>query len=166
MTLYWTNAASYGGNISFGAYAINESVNGAAYSTVDTITQAGTQSYTVDGSAYGTAYQFYIATTDEESSNYYAYRDAFKLTGDRDAPRARRFRERSPSLADVGQLIPAPAWLGWATQATPSPGASETVPQVRGNGLSLVLHLRDVHGDLHCYQFPFFLRANIRLELP
>lgn len=62
--LNWTNHASYGGNVSFGAYAIWESANGGSMSRVGTITSRSTTTDTITGLATGTNYTFQLETTD------------------------------------------------------------------------------------------------------
>lgn len=103
----WTNGASYGGNISFGEYEINESVNGGAYSTVATVTQSSTHSYTLNGLSTGAGYSFYVATVDvasnagqgydfTTSSNIVTFGVNVSLTNQANA---------KPTSADAEQLI-------------------------------------------------------------
>jgi chitodextrinase len=60
----WTNNASYGGLLSFAAYALYESVNGSAPGLAADLTDVGTVNYTVTDLAAGTGYSFYLVTSD------------------------------------------------------------------------------------------------------
>ena len=63
----WTNSASYGGLLSFQSYQVQESINGAGYATVGTVTTESTMTYSVTGVTglnTGTKYQFEVLTTD------------------------------------------------------------------------------------------------------
>lgn len=63
--LSWTNSATYAGYVGFDSYVLNEAVNGGSASSVTSITDAGTTSYTVNGLSTSTNYAFYLTTTDD-----------------------------------------------------------------------------------------------------
>ena len=64
VTLSWNNNASYGGLLSFESYGILESSDGSAFSSIATITNAATLSYTDTTLVPGTGYSFFVNTTD------------------------------------------------------------------------------------------------------
>lgn len=105
--LSWTNGASYGGNISFGEYEVNESVNGGSFSTVATVTQETTHSYTVNGLSTGTGYDFYIATVDvaSDAGNGYDFAsDSNSIHANAPTPLT-SLATAHPGAADVGQSV-------------------------------------------------------------
>ncbi len=61
--LNWTNAATYGGGITFHAYAVEEDDDGTT-STFATLTAADDNSTTVTGLVPGHSYSFYVETED------------------------------------------------------------------------------------------------------
>lgn len=63
--LNWTNSASYGGLISFGSYAVTESVQGGPWAMVENLTDVGVLSLTLSGLLPSTIYQFQIVTWDD-----------------------------------------------------------------------------------------------------
>jgi chitodextrinase len=63
ITLEWTNNATYGGLISFVEYTVWESAQGAAFTTVGTISNESTNESTLSLSS-GDSYSFYIETSD------------------------------------------------------------------------------------------------------
>lgn len=66
--LSWENNANYGGLLSFVSYQVQEQINGAGFSTIDTLTSASSTSYSVVGVTglnTGTDYQFKVVTTDD-----------------------------------------------------------------------------------------------------
>ncbi|MFI5415399.1 MAG: PKD domain-containing protein, partial [Candidatus Lutacidiplasmatales archaeon] len=60
----WTNAAIYGGLLSFVAYDLYERVNGSSPMLVASVASVGTLSYTVTGLSAGAGYSFYLSTID------------------------------------------------------------------------------------------------------
>ena len=60
----WTNGATYGTGIVFGAYVVFEQVNGGSPAAVATITVGATRTYTVQGLSSATSYAFYVNTSD------------------------------------------------------------------------------------------------------
>ncbi|MCI4345298.1 MAG: PKD domain-containing protein [Thermoplasmata archaeon] len=62
--LSWTNPATYGGEIHFSDYQLNESASGGAYATVATIPNVSTVSYRVTGLSPQTGYSFQVAVVD------------------------------------------------------------------------------------------------------
>ncbi len=66
--LAWNNNADYGGLLTFDSYQVEESINGAGFTTVATVTTESALQYSVagvTGLTTGTTYQFRIVTTDE-----------------------------------------------------------------------------------------------------
>lgn len=63
----WSNPATYGGNVSFLAYNLWESVNGSAYGLESFITNVSQTFDLVSGLLPDTNYSFYVATTDSLS---------------------------------------------------------------------------------------------------
>jgi chitodextrinase len=60
----WTNGATYGSGIVFGAYVVFEQVSGGPPGAVATITVGATRTYTVQGLSSATSYAFYVNTSD------------------------------------------------------------------------------------------------------
>ncbi|MCI4321986.1 MAG: hypothetical protein L3K05_06765, partial [Thermoplasmata archaeon] len=60
----WTNAATYGGLLSFVAYDLYERANGSSPMLVASVASVGTLSYTVTGLTAGAGYSFYLTTVD------------------------------------------------------------------------------------------------------
>ncbi len=63
LDLSWTNAATYGGMVGFSSYRV-EAATGSSFAVIATITGASTRTYHATGLMAGTAYQFYVNTTD------------------------------------------------------------------------------------------------------
>ncbi len=63
-TLTWTNPATYGGGLAFQSYTVMESINGAVYTAVSTITAASNPGYSATGLSQPSVDRFYVATTD------------------------------------------------------------------------------------------------------
>jgi hypothetical protein len=64
VTLSWNNFAVYGQDLSFTSYVVSQSINGGTWTTVTTLTDVSSTSYTVPALSPGTTYAFEIRTND------------------------------------------------------------------------------------------------------
>lgn len=69
VTLSWNNLASYGDQVSFGSYTVDQSISGGTWTPVTSITTVSSTAYTVSALSPGTGYAFRINTTDMVSGS-------------------------------------------------------------------------------------------------
>jgi PKD repeat protein len=64
VTLSWNNLAVYGEDLTFTSYVVSQSINGGTWTTVTTLTDVSSTSYTVSALSPATTYAFEIHTND------------------------------------------------------------------------------------------------------
>jgi hypothetical protein len=103
----WNNNAAYGGLLSFSSYQLMESVSGGAFSTMATISDVNSHSYTMSNLIPGTHYSFHLNTTDQCNSCFGVSASSsnsnvvvINTPGPLSASAVSR-----PSALDVGQLV-------------------------------------------------------------